>query len=1016
MLCCSVSVDFHVRSRILPALLLVVAIAVLTAGQSAAQPHGRGYAPPPGYEKILEDHLVVLPEDKTSLPIFWDWRAQDGMTPVKDQGSCGSCWAFAAVAEMESKIKIYYQLTVDLSEQQIISCNPYGAGCNGGWAMAAYYVLMHHGGIMERCMPYQGSDHVSCVQDDYHKFTNISSWSHISNSVTQIKTAVYNNGPVSTAVDANVAWDGYAGGVITAPGSGTNHLVLIVGWDDRVGDDGAWIVKNSWGAGWGMSGYCYVAYGACNIGSGTTSLTYEAPPVRAGVSVPTQGGLYYGDETITLQWFTQNESVDHVDLWFGASGNCQDQLIVANLPNTGTYEWLVPNQTTNRGTVLVFPSEGTHRGFGFNAGEFQIIGQQTRYVSSAGSNTPPYDTPAKAAHTIGLAVLAGAGRDSVLVAGGDYLESGITINSQCYVVGGWSSDFSVCDPELYPTRLRGVSGAMRFAGAAGGHCGVANITFHDSHGAVGQVPVQGRHGAAIISVGVSPLIENCRFENNRADYGTGPAWGGAILAHGGSPVIRGCTFSGNIGSHGGAVALSASVDARIEDSVFFANSTSDSLSSYPGGAIYVHGGVATITGVELRGGGAGVGGGLAIAEGAVVHGVDVLIADNRSSHGGGGVHVSSSSFDLQRASVIGNLNWSGAGAGLKATGGQLDMANVLIAGNETPAMAGGVYAQDIGGTLRNNVLQANSGLFVGGIYLLSDQTVTVANNVVIASTGGGFFSIGENVAADYNLAFGNSGDDFASPMSAHDLLVDPGFVDPAGGDFAPGLHSPLIDSGHPDLGSDWDGSPGSRGLHGGPTATPAGPAAVADLHGVVVGETVTLNWPGVEGAATYVVYRDTAAVFVPAPELVCASLAAPQLEYQEALPEGSWYYLVGAVDAAGRAGGFSPRFEAEGGQQTSVGDGAVPTALAIASVAPNPFNPSTAVVFDLPRSAPVTVQVFDLRGRLVATLHEGELPAGRHRVVWTGDDRSGRQAATGVYVVRLHDGQQSRTAKAVMAK
>ena len=81
-----------------------------------------------------------------------------------------------------------------------------------------------------------------------------------------------------------------------------------------------------------------------------------------------------------------------------------------------------------------------------------------------------------------------------------------------------------------------------------------------------------------------------------------------------------------------------------------------------------------------------------------------------------------------------------------------------------------------------------------------------------------------------------------------------------------------------------------------------------------------------------------------------------------------------------------------------------------------PFNPSTTVVFDLPRAGTASLQVFDLRGRLVSTLHEGELPAGRHSVVWRGDGQGGRPAATGIYFVRLHDGQQSRTAKAVLAK
>jgi len=1011
----------HTRPRLRRRLswsLLAALLLLTVAGSAFAQSYGRGYAPPPDYERILEERLLILPEDKTDLPSNWDWRNHEGTTPVKDQGSCGSCWAFAAVAEMESKIKIYYQTVLDLSEQQIVSCNPYGAGCNGGWAAAAYYVHMHHGGIMERCMPYEGSDDVLCTQSDYLKFTNISTWNHISNNITQIKNAVYNNGPVCTAVDANDAWEGYSGGVITAPGSGTNHLVLIVGWDDRLGDDGAWIVKNSWGAGWGQNGYCYVAYGACNIGSGVTSLTFEAPPVRIGVSEPVGDQTYYGGETIPVQWFTQNEPVSHVDLYFGTNGNCQDQLIATEVPNTGTFDWVVPNQTTQRGTLLVFPSEGTDRGYGFSLGEFHILGRQTRYVSTAGSNTPPYDTPAKAAHTIAAAVLAGAGRDSVLVAAGDYLESGIAVNTQCYVVGGWSPDFSVCDPDLYPTRLRGINGAMRFAGGAIDHCGVSNITFYDSQGSIGSTPVQGRHGAAIVSFGVSPVIDNCRFENNRANPGSGTGWGGAILAHGGSPLIRGCTFTGNVGSHGAAVALSQCADARIENSTFLANATSDSTSSFLGGAIYVHGGTATVLASELRGGGAGLGGALAVAGGAAVQAEDLMIALNRSRHGGGAVHSTGSGLVLVRSQVAGNISAAGQGGGLFVSGGQLELSNVLVVENQTAGMGGALFAENLtGGALRNNVFHGNSGLFVGGLYLAAPAAVTVVNNVASASpVGGGFFFNGASVAADYNLAYGNQGDDFLVAPGAHDLVADPRFVAPATGDFAPGLHSPLIDSGDPAADSDWDGSAPDRGLHGGPLAEAAGPAAVADLEGVLVGEEVHLTWSQVAGAATYVVYRDSAAVFVPAAELVCASLDASVHSFQETPPEGDWYYLVAALDDDGRAGGFSDAFMVSGGHQTSVDDGLLPQALAIASVAPNPFNPSTTVVFDLPRAGTASLQVFDLRGRLVSTLHEGELPAGRHTVVWRGDGQGGRPAATGIYFVRLHDGQHSRTAKAVLAK
>ena len=214
---------------------------------------------------------------------------------------------------------------------------------------------------------------------------------------------------------------------------------------------------------------------------------------------------------VTIQWYTQNETVDQVDLYYGTAGSCQDELIASGVPNTGSYLWTLPNLTTDRATVLVFPSEGTDRGFGFTDGELAIIGHQTRYVSASGSANPPYDTPAKAAHSLAAAVLAGAGRDTVLIRGGDYLESGITINSQCHLFGGWNDDFTVCDPDAYPTRLRGVNGTIRFGAGAYDYCGVAGITFHDCLGALGAVPVNGHHGAAIVSIGVSPVIEHCRF-------------------------------------------------------------------------------------------------------------------------------------------------------------------------------------------------------------------------------------------------------------------------------------------------------------------------------------------------------------------------------------------------------------------------------------------------------------------------------------------------------------------------
>ena len=563
-------------------LALCAVVLCLGATGALADTFGRGYVRPPDWERTYQEHLRVFPADKDPLPAVWDWRTMDGVTPAKNQGSCGSCWAFAAAGEMEAKIRIYYgNRILDLSEQQIVSCNPYGADCSGGWAGSAYYVFQHRGGITEDCMPYEAVDGVPCVDTQYLEFADITGWYTVSPQVDQIKQALL-EGPVCATIDANAAFEGYSGGCLDAPGGWTNHLILIVGWDDRAcdGNEGAWIIKNSWGPGWGEAGFGYVKWDACSIATDVTALYYTPPPVDIRVTGPTASQALYGEGPVNVTWNTFGQATDTVDIWFGEQGYRNNVLVADNVPNTGAYTWTLPNLTADRASFVVSPGSGTPQGFGFTLDPLTILGQQTRYVSSTGSNTPPYDTPAKAARTIGAAVLAGAGRDTVKVAAGEYLET-IAVNSPCVIAGGYNNGFTMHDPAAYPTRLRGVTGALRFSAAAGSHCGVVNVTFHDCVAAIGSVPVAGYNGAAILSTGASPTIENCVFTDNRANPTAGVGWGGALLLHGGSPVVRDCTFVGNVGSHGGAIALSQSAGGVIEDCTFDANACSESIGRLP---------------------------------------------------------------------------------------------------------------------------------------------------------------------------------------------------------------------------------------------------------------------------------------------------------------------------------------------------------------------------------------------------------------------------------------------------
>jgi hypothetical protein len=1000
-------------------LALTVAVLCLFGTGALAETFGRGYVPPPDWDRTFQEHLRIFPVDKDPLPATWDWRTMNGVTGTKNQGTCGSCWAFAAAGEMEAKIRIYYgNRILDLSEQQIVSCNPYGSGCGGGWAGAAYYVLQQNGGVTEDCMPYQASDEVPCTDADYLKFTDIDSWYSVANNVDQIKNAVL-EGPVCTAIDANDAFSGYNSGCLDAPGGSTNHLVLIVGWDDSACDGtGAWIIKNSWGPGWGQQGFGYVKYGACSIGQGVTAMRYTPPPVDLRVTGPTAAQPLFGDGPVNITWSTFGQATSTVDIWFGTAGYCNNTLVVDNAPNTGSFAWTLPNVTSDRASFVVFPGAGTALGYGFTLDLLNVVGKQTRYVASTGSNTFPYDTPARAAHTINAAVLAGAGRDTVKVAAGDYLET-IAVNSPCVIEGGFNNAFTINNPLVYPTRLRGVTGALRFSAAAGNHCGVRNVVFHDCVATIGSVPVSGYNGAAILSTGASPTIENCVFQDNRANPTPGVGWGGALLLHQGSPVVRNCTFTGNIGSHGGAVALSQSAGALIENCTFTANACSDSTGDYHGAAVFMSGGAASLQDCVLTGNGAAsTGGAVALVAGGQLTLDNCDITGNRARGGGGAVHVQSGGLTATGGDWQHNVSVTGSGGAVLSEGGTLSLRNLRVSGNTAASLGGGVMGMGVAtGAIEHCVFHGNTAQQGGGFLALPSSTFAVRHNIVQGNSGGGMMASGAGVVSDYNICWQNTPADFLSAPGVHDRVVDPGLNAPQTGDFALGLHSVALDAGDPDAScQDPDGSPADIGAYGGPEALPVAPPAITGGHLASLGGGVwRVQWNASPAAdiASYIVYRDTAVQFVPSADKVVAMVNHPATSWDDTPPEGS-YYLVVARDTAGHVGGYSPRLTSGG--STPVPGADLPTALAIGSVAPNPFNPRTTVQLDVPRDARVSLRIYDLRGRLIAEPFAGNMTAGRHAVEWDGQDQGGRAAPAGIYLMRLDDGQRQVTAKAVLAK
>jgi len=239
---------------------------------------------PGGFENYeLQEPLATLP--RTYVGFF---------SGVKDQGQCGSCWAFSTIGTLEGAVLkrngaargtigadgsiLPSGSLPSLSEEQVLSCNPWGWACNGGYF--AFDMLMpakagrsgyYKGAVPTSAFPYV-ADAVACSLGRNPTYTPVTRWGYVAGSrsvpsVAAIKSAIYTYGGVSACVYADDTFAAYTGGVFSDPTSYStiNHAILLVGWDDA---RGAWLLKNSWGPRWGVDGFMWIKYGTCNVGLG----------------------------------------------------------------------------------------------------------------------------------------------------------------------------------------------------------------------------------------------------------------------------------------------------------------------------------------------------------------------------------------------------------------------------------------------------------------------------------------------------------------------------------------------------------------------------------------------------------------------------------------------------------------------------------------------------------------------------------------------------------------------------
>lgn len=211
------------------------------------------------------------------IPTEWDWTTQGAVTAVKDQGKCGSCWAFSAAEAIESAWFIKNKALNVLSEQQIIECDKVDSGCNGGEVNSAFdYIIKNKGLCSEASYPYKGKEK-KCKP--CNPVANIVSYINVNATENALLEAVYKQ-PISVAIEADQnIFQSYSSGVLTATcGTNLDHAVVLVGYGTLNGQP-YWKVRNSWGSSWGMSGYILLARNVSQPGGQCGILLSASYPV-----------------------------------------------------------------------------------------------------------------------------------------------------------------------------------------------------------------------------------------------------------------------------------------------------------------------------------------------------------------------------------------------------------------------------------------------------------------------------------------------------------------------------------------------------------------------------------------------------------------------------------------------------------------------------------------------------------------------------------------------------------------
>ncbi|KAJ1358418.1 hypothetical protein KIN20_016840 [Parelaphostrongylus tenuis] len=213
-----------------------------------------------------------------------NWVQAGKVSAVKDQGQCGSCWAFATVASVESAYVIAHDQLVELSEQELVDCDTRNNGCSGGYRPYAMSFVRKYGLVKQENYPYRGADHNECaLNSNLTDRVFISGYRILSNDEEVIADWLATKGPVTFGMNVTKSLYSYRDGIFSPSNEDCeksslgSHALIFVGYGTESSGKKYWLVKNSWGSRWGQNGYFKLVRGrnACGAANSVVAPTIK---------------------------------------------------------------------------------------------------------------------------------------------------------------------------------------------------------------------------------------------------------------------------------------------------------------------------------------------------------------------------------------------------------------------------------------------------------------------------------------------------------------------------------------------------------------------------------------------------------------------------------------------------------------------------------------------------------------------------------------------------------------------